>query len=270
MRPQVAFLAAVLFVLARPVSAQTFGQSDPERHRFFIDVNFLGSAISGAQERTFQYSIIYFGENATFKAIYPKPTDDRIFPLLDVGGGVMVNDRIGFGAQFSQTSYRDGAKLHVMLPHPHFLTAVATATGQTESLDRTENALHVFMTWTVMRTPRTEWRFYGGPSLIGYSENMVSEIFYSQEATPASPENVVTITGYATEKVSASTLAFNIGSDFAYDITRQIALTGGVRFSNGTVTIDREPMSQLSQDIRVGSWQILVGVRFRLGTLDSK
>src|SRR4030095_9572561 len=103
MRPRVALLAAFLFVVARPVSAQTFGQPDPERHRFFVDVNFVGTAISAAAARTYQYSIIYFGEVATFKARYPKPAEDRIFPLLDIGGGVMVTDKLGFGAQFSQT-----------------------------------------------------------------------------------------------------------------------------------------------------------------------
>jgi hypothetical protein len=139
----------------------------------------------------------------------------------------------------------------------------------TESLDRTETSLHVFMTVTAMRTKRTEWRFYGGPSIMGYSENLVSEILFSQEATPASPSNVVTITGYSTEKVSANaTVGFHIGSDFAYDLTRVIVLTGGVRASKGTVSIARDPMSTLSQEIRVGSWQVLVGLRFRIGTLN--
>jgi hypothetical protein len=252
------------------VSAQTPGQSDPERHRFFIDVNFLGTAISAADERTFQYSILYFGELATFRSHNPKPSDDRIFPLVDIGGGVMVNKRFGFGAQFSQTSYNDGAGLEATIPHPFFLNASATGTGQTNSLDRKENALHIFMTLTVLRTRRLEWRFSGGPSFIGYSENLVSEILYSQDATPASPENIVTITGYTTQKVSASTPGIHVSSDFAYDLTRLIALSGTVRASTGTVTIDREPMTQLPQDVRVGSWQILLGVRFRLGSVGSK
>src|SRR5262245_33468970 len=212
MRPLAGLLAGILLVFARPVSAQSFGQTGPERYRFFIDVNFLGSTISAAEGTTYQYSIIHFGEVATLKAHYPKPSDDRLFPLVDVGGGIMFGERFGVGAQFTQVTFRDSATLEAILPHPFYLHAPATGTSETASLNRTEIAVHVFATVTALRTSRTEWRFSGGPSFLFYSADMVSDIFFSQTATPDSPDNVVTVTGYSTANVSASGLSFHVAS----------------------------------------------------------
>src|SRR5262245_5755820 len=165
MRPLGGFVVAALLIVAPPASAQTT-QTDAQRGRFFIDVNFLGSAFSVADERQFQNSFIQSGEVTTFKVTYPKPTDARVFPLLDVGGGWMLNRRFGFGAQFSQAVYDDPAGLEATVPHPFYLQAAATAKGASDPLRRTENSLHLFITATALRTDRSEWRFSGGPSII--------------------------------------------------------------------------------------------------------
>ena len=59
-------------------------------------------------------------------------------------------------------------------------------------------------------------------------------------------------------------------TDFAYDLTRAMALTGGVRASLGTVSIKHDPLNNLKQEIRVGGWRVFLGLRFRLGTVSSK
>jgi|SRR5262245_57772033 len=270
MRPLGGLVVAALLLVPGPASAQTPGQTGAVPGRFFIDVNFLGTAFSVADERQFQNSFIQSGEVTTFKVTYPKPTDARVFPLLDVGGGWMLNRHFGFGAQFSQAVYDDPAGLEATVPHPFYLQAAATAKGASDPLRRTENSLHLFITATALRTDRSEWRFSGGPSIISLSAEMVSEILYIQTATPESQQNTVTITGAATQTADGMTVGFHIASDFAYDITRAIAITGGVRASKGTVTINREPLTKIPQDIRVGGWRIFLGLRFRFGTLDSQ
>jgi hypothetical protein len=42
-------------------------------------------------------------------------------------------------------------------------------------------------------------------------------------------------------------------------------VAGGVRFSYGTVTVDREPLSRIAQQIRVGTTAVFAGVRLRFG-----
>ena len=271
MRPLGGFLVAMLFVIARPASAQTSALSPPpDRPRFFIDVNLGGSAFSTAEARTFENFFVQSGEVGTLRATYPKPTKDHVFPLLDIGGGIMFGRRAGVGVAFSQTSYHDAATLEVTVPHPFFLQAPGIGTAPSDPLHRTENATHIFLTVTVLRTDRMEWRFSGGPSIISYSADMVSDISYTQVATADSQSNVVTITGSTTSAVHDTTVGVHAASDFAYDLTHGIALTGGVRASYGTAKIALEPLSQLHQEIRVGGWQVLVGLRFRLGTVISK
>ena len=244
----------------------------PVPERFFIDVNFLGSAYSNAIERRFVTYAIQSGELATFRVTYPQPTDARVFPILDIGGGMMLGQRAGIGVAFSQATYDDPAELLVTIPHPFFLQAPGTGTASSDPLRRTENSTHIFLTVMLMRKSRMEWRISGGPSIISYSAEMVSSIQYEQDAPPSSQTNTVTITGYTTSEVHGLTLGVHGGSDFAYDLTRsrRIALTGGVRGSLGTVTIDHEPLNNLKQEIRVGGWRVFAGLRFRFGTVSSK
>ena len=79
------------------------------------------------------------------------------------------------------------------------------------------------------------------------------------------PTNSITITGAATEKVKGSGAGFHVGGDYAYFFTKVMGVVGGVRYTYGTITVDQEPLSALSQDIRVGNVLVFAGVRFRFG-----
>lgn len=260
---------AILFLLARPVCAQT--QSPPaEQGRLFINVNLVGAALSNAAERDFRNSFLQYGEVGTIEARYPKPTNERVAPLLDIEGGLLINRHLGFGIGFSQTVFDDPSTMQIVVPHPFFLNAPGTATANSDPLRRTENFTNIFMTLVALRSGKMEWRFSGGPSIISYAADMVSAISYSQDAPPTSQSNVVTITDYSTQHVSGTSFGAHISTDFAYDIARMVAIAGGVRGSLGTVEIDPEPITKLKQDIRVGSWQLFLGLRFRLGALNAK
>jgi hypothetical protein len=233
-------------------------------------VGLVGTATSNARERTFGYSFIQDSEIATFRATNPKPTDTTTFPLLDISGGIAVSTRLAFGIAFSRVSYRDAAMLEAMVPHPYYLQAPATAAGLSSRFRRTESATHLFMSLAVLQTGRMEWRVSGGPSVFRYSADMVSDIRYSQVATASSEANAITITGQTTESVRGSTVGGHIASEFAYAFSRAIAITAGVRASIGTVTIEREPLTKMSQDIRVGGRRVFLGLRLRLGNTNKK
>jgi hypothetical protein len=263
-------LGIVLILVSRPVAAQIPAQPKSEGARFFIDVSLIGSATSNARERTYGCAFLQDSEVATFRATDPRPSGGRVFPIVDIGGGIALTRRVSLGVAFTRASYRDVSTLEATVPHPYYLDVPATGVGQSAPFRRTERATHLSMTLTVLRTGRTEWRLSGGPSIIAYSADMVSGIRYSQAATAASDANVVTITGQTTQNVGGRTLGGHVGSDVAFAMTRAIAVTGGLRASIGTVTIDREPLTGLSQDIRVGGQQIFLGVRFRLGHANTK
>jgi hypothetical protein len=88
---------------------------------------------------------------------------------------------------------------------------------------------------------------------------------YVQTYDPSSPQNTITISGFTTSQVKANKLGFHVGTDVTFFLTKVVGVGGGVRFSQATVTVDQEPLSNVSQDIRVGSTQVFFGARFRLG-----
>jgi hypothetical protein len=94
---------------------------------------------------------------------------------------------------------------------------------------------------------------------------MVGEVLHVQTNDPASPQQTITINGSTTSEVTGSDIGFHAGSDVTFFFAKFVGVGGGVRFSYGTVTLDQEPLSQLSQDIRVGNTLVFLGLRFRFG-----
>ena len=252
--------AALLLLLPSLGSAQTTVVDS----RIFIDVNVFSSASALSDERTFTYPFVLFSEQATYKATYPKPSRTTGFPV-DISGGYMFTKTFGVGVNYSRIVREDPADLTATIPHPTFLNAPATATGETGILKRTESATTVFASLSPVRNARFEWRLYGGPAFYNYNAEMVSDIAYEQTADPLTPQNTIAITGYSTQKASGFGVGAQLGTDFAYFFTNLFGVTGGVRFQAAIVEIDPEPLSKISQDVRPGGTVIYLGVRFRLG-----
>ena len=260
MRVAPGILVAVLLMIPRTSLAQT--PSDDAR--IFVDVNF-GTAASLAKDREFQSRFVVFSEAGSSFATYPEPSPANL-AFVEVGGSYRLTRWIGVGISYSRTAYEDVAGLKATIPHPTFFSAPTTNTGATgEPLTRTEGATNVFAVVVPVRTSRFEWRVLGGPSFFSLKADMVKEILYVQTHDPASPQQTITVTGFTTAQAKASKLGYHIGSDATFFLTKLIGVGGGVRFSYGTVTLDEEPLSKVSQDIRVGGTQVFLGLRLRLG-----
>ena len=264
MRVVPAILVAVLVMTPRASEAQS-AERVWDEPRIFVDVNLFGSASSLVRDRTFTSIFVVSGELGTFRANYPGPSRASLFPLVDLGGGYMITRSFAAGVSFSRIKFEDAAGLEATIPHPTFLNAPASDTGATDALTRRESATHIFAAYVPLRTDRAELRIFGGPSFFWYTADMVNDISYAQTFDPLSPQNVVTIDGFTSGEVSGSAIGFHLGGDFAYFFTRMFGMGAGVRFSRGTVTVDPEPLSQVSQEIRVGGTVVFLGVRIHLG-----
>lgn len=259
-------LVAVLVTLPQTTMAQSTSGTTVT-FRPFVEVNFVGGVNSLAEERTFSSQFVKFSELATVRSTYPSPSNVGAFSTVEVGGGVMLMPALGLGVLYSDTAYENSADLATTVPDPIFLRAAASATGVTQGrLERRERATHVFVAWTPLRLTRTELRFIGGPSFFRYKATMVQDVLYTQTSNPSTPQNHVTIDGFTAGEVSDGGAGFHVGGDFAYFLTNAFGITGGARYSYGTVTVSHEPLSALSQEIRVGSTVGFIGVRVRFGT----
>lgn len=257
-------LVAVQLISPRVNLAQA-----PDRQwerRMFLDVSMAGAAASGAREREFTSRFVAFGEAGSFRATYPKPSRSGLFPMLDVSGGYMTARSVGLGGGLTRTSHEDAAGLRASIPHPGILGVPGIGTGVTSlPVGRTETAIHFFVASVPVRNNRVAFRIFGGPSFFWYKADMVSNVLYTQSASPTTLQNDITVIGFSSTKAKGRGPGFHIGSDFTYFINQLIGVKGGIRYSRANVTINKEPLSLLNQEIRVGGTQIFLGVRFRFG-----
>jgi hypothetical protein len=262
MRAISGFLAAITLLVPRLCLAQT--AKPAVSPRVFLDLNVVGVGNPLSHERVFTGLFVKSGELETVIATYPQPSASAIVPV-DIAGGFFVNSWIAVGGGFSRTSYDDGAAVIATIPHPLILNAPGIGSASLGSLERIESTVHVFVALVPLRTGRFEWRIAGGPSFFHYTAEMVKNVTYTQDAPPESSQNLVTIDGFDTATAKGNGVGVNASTDVAYFLSRQVAITGAVRFSAANVTVDPEPLSKRDQQVRVGGTSFLVGVRFQFG-----
>jgi hypothetical protein len=257
---------AVVFAVPRISAAQapvTNPPPPPGFARFYVDVNLLGYADPLGEAKTFENYALKFGEVATFKASYPEPSSSRPYPAY-VGGGYMLGRYVGIGLGYNRMSRNSVVDLSAQVAHPTFFNAMATGTGNTE-LSRKESAVHVSLTIAPFRSSRMEVRVMGGPSFFTLKGDMVQSVEYAQFFNASAPENAITLTGNSSREVTASALGFHVGADFTCYLTRFAGIVGGIRYGSATVTVETEPLSNLTQEFLVGSTTTFLGLRFRFG-----
>ena len=259
MRLAQALLVGVLVM----IPGASLAQNRPsDEGRILVDVN-VGGATSLAKGREFQSRFITFSEVGSEFATYPKPSGAIEF---DVGGSYMLTRWFGVGISYTHTSYEDGADLKATIPHPTFYSASATNTGVTgSSLKRREGMTNFSAVVIPWGTDRLEWRLTGGLTFFSLKSDMVNDVLYTQTFVSTAPQQTITVTGFTTATVTASDYGYHGATDITYFVTDMIGIGAGARFSYGTVTLDEEPLSKLSQEIRVGGTQVFAGLRLRLG-----
>ena len=247
-------------VVARVVRPPT-----PEQSRIFIDVNVSGQSNSTSGSREFTSRFVRFAEVGSVVANYPAP-ESGLSPLVDVAGTFMLKRFLGVGAGYNRVTYEDDVGLSATIPHPTYFAAPGSNSSDTgRALERAEGTANVFMTLLLVRTNQLHVRVLGGPSFFSYSADMVQDVSYQQAAAPSLPQNSITIDGFTSASAQGSAVGFHAGADVAYFFSKLFGLAGGVRFSDGVVTLDKEPLSGISQQVRVGGTVVFVGARVRLG-----
>jgi len=250
----------------KPVEPPAAVPATPPLKRIFLDVGLAGSSSSLAKNRNFLGYFVKYGEVGSTTVNYPKPSRSTLAPALDLGGGFMLRPDFALGVSYNRVSYEDVAGLTTTAPHPTLLSTPATDSGQTSTaLKRQEGTTTIYAAWVPSPSPRTQVRVFGGAAIFAYSAEMVQASTYTQNAGLTPPFNTITVDGSVNQQAKGTDLGIAAGVDFTFFITKLLGVSGGARYSRGTVTLQHEPLSQIRQDIRVGSTQILVGVRLRFG-----
>ena len=261
-------LLAVVLLLSVPgiSAAQTPSTTTalPKLPRVYLDVNLLGYGNPLGEAKTFEGYALKFGEVASFKATYPVLESSGGFPV-HVGGGFMLNSFLAIEGSYSRMSRSALVNLSAAVPHPSLFNEFASDSGSTSSLSRTESAVHISLAYVPLRSDRVELRVIGGPTFFNLNADMVSEVEYDQIIRSVAPLNIVTINGGATREASGSAVGFHLGGDVTVFVHRLVGISGGIRYGQGTVAVNAEPLSNIRQEFLVGSTTVFLGLRFRVG-----
>jgi hypothetical protein len=91
---------------------------------------------------------------------------------------------------------------------------------------------------------------------------MIATVGYAQAASASPPVNVVHITSFTVQEVSASTLGFHVGIDVSGFFSRYVGVGGTVRFSRGRASV-RDPLTNEEIELKVGQPELGGGLRLR-------
>jgi len=232
----------------------------------FVDVNLIGTMKSAAKARQFNGRFLTFGEVGNSRVNYPAPSSASQVPDIDVGAGYMTGTLIGLGVNLSRASFDDTALLSTTVPHPLVLSTSASGDGISDrELKRDETMLALNAVAVPYRAERGEARAFLGFAYFWLSAEMVDSVLYSQTSSVTPLANAITVTGMTTSRGKGGGLGFNVGGDYTYFFTRMAGVRLGLRYSQANVHLDREPLSQIPQNVKVGGLSFFLGARFRFG-----
>ena len=243
--------------MALVITASTaFAQGAPSRG--WVDI--LVVSVRPSQDtQTFTYRTQVFDELASFASAYPDlPSANG----GNIGGGFNVHPRIGVGVHFVNVNYEMPVGLAVNVPHPLIFNRFATDSDVISTLERKDRAIDLLAVYTLPTPDAFRVRVFGGPTYFQVSQEMVSDIYFNQ-AFNLVGGNIVDITRSDQQQVEGSAWGFNVGADVAYFFSRHIGVGGVVRFNQGTVEIDNEPLTEQPAEWKAGHTIVGGGLRLR-------
>ena len=145
-------------------------------------------------------------------------------------------------------------------PAPPYWASVSGGAGP--FVERRERAIDISAAYTTPTPDLVRVRLLAGPTLFSVSDQRIASLNYTQilDATPS----LATLreTSFNVQDVSASALGFHVGIDVSVFFSRHVGLGGIAWFSRGRVSIE-DPLSGLSDDLRVGQVETGGGIRLR-------
>lgn len=234
---------------SRPVPAQPAAPPMPDR--FFVN---LGGGFQ-IMSTTFgeSHSEPLDGETSTWNANYA--LEDHV--AFMGGFGMRVWRNLVANVSYSHQQQNTPARVTGQIPHPFFFDQPRALEGESSSLEHREQALHISGTWLAPLGSRFELALSGGPTLFSIMRGFVDEIEYAQEY----PYDSVTFTDVSALEVSERTLGAHAGAELTWLLTPHIGISGVVRYSHGSITLDTPSGNAVSLD--AGGLQ--TGVSLRLG-----
>ena len=213
----------------------------------------------------FSTSAVYSsgGDREELSTRYARKSDRQ----FDIGGGVLLRDRIQLGLSVSHTSDARPGTSTLSLNHPPFHPTI-TDSADTEPASHTETGVHIQLGYRVPVPGPFEVTFFGGPSHFSASQDVVADLDYDEVFNRATNTWSTTITELETERKSGSAWGYHVGADVGLKLSPKFTVGLLTRYSRADVQIE-DPVASMLKDrtvtttMGVGGLQVMGGVRVR-------
>ncbi len=159
------------------------------------------------------------------------------------------------------TSFKDEEPSNITgsVPNPFHFNQPRSFAGTSDPLTHQEQTVHVSALWRVRVSPTIEVGVGGGPSFISVQQDFVKDVEFNEQY----PFDTATFSRAVTEQVKQSFVGFHVGGDLAWYFTRNIGVSGTVRYSHANADVTTPANNQIS--MKVGGVETTVGVRLSFG-----
>lgn len=197
----------------------------------------------------------YFAETKSWTASYSL----KNAPTFAIGGGVRAWHNLVAAVTF--TSFKDDEPSNISgsVPSPFFFNKTRSFTGTSDPLTHQEQTVHVSALWRVRMSPKIEVGAGGGPSFISLTQDFVKDVEFTEQY----PFTTATFSRAVTEQVKQSYVGFHVGGDVAWYFTRNIGVSGAVRYAHANADITTPANNHVS--MKLGGVETTVGVRLSFG-----
>jgi len=197
----------------------------------------------------------YFAENKSWTATYSL----KNAPTFAIGGGVRAWHNMVVAVTFTSFKSDEPSNITGSVPSPFFFNQPRDLSGTSDPLTHQEQTVHVSALWRAKVSPKVEVGLGGGPSFISMQQDFVKDV----EFTDQYPFDTVTFSKAVTEQVKQSFVGFHISGDLAWYFSRNVGVSGTVRFSHANANITTPASNPISMNL--GGVETTVGVRLSFG-----
>ena len=234
------FLALGLCAAPRLAFAQTMQWTDNGYASLNVGIQ------AGSHDLNTSSSFPLYDETATVTSAQ-KVTSGAFF---EIGGAYRVWGRnVLAGVSYTHTTSDADVSISGSIPDPAFTDSPRSVTSSQSGAKHTENVVHLDVIWMVPVANKTDVGVFAGPTIFSTKQQTITSLTVT-EPTP-------TVTA-PLDKVSKTSLGFNLGADLQYMVNKRYGVGGIVRYTWGSADIDGA-----TENLTVGGFQIGVGARVR-------
>lgn len=178
---------------------------------------------------------------------------------FEAGVRVRVGRRLGIGVVGFAASSTASGTLEAQIPHPLYFKKPRDVSGDLSDLTRKERGAHVELAVPLHSSDGGDLTLFGGPSYFDIEQDLVTDLSYSDSY----PFDTATLDDTTSSTVKEAGYGFNVGLEYARQISRsaRVALLG--RYSRGTLTLSAAEGNEA--EVHAGGIFVGVGLRFGFG-----